>query len=332
MSTSVFHKLYLSKTKEVERKIDYEKIITDNDFYTTYLTAVISTIKWTKGLPDGMPISLLEEMLQTCGQVAAFIDGDEKVILPAFGSGTLTRYGLFDKYMMFDATGKTYERSISEIELCFNNCLKTPYTLKINEFAKKTSYIYRAIQSSLQKAMQPNIWAVNDESDIGMIEDLNNERTQMKPNVAIPSDKFAGNKISRQSSFDNREIDLLAMWDVYTRQRNLFYTTFGFNNIEIQKKERLTEAEGSGNDEIVRYSLLNDMINQRRDFCERAKRLGFDLEFDICRDSATVYSLNESNEEKIETMKLESLKGINTSPITDREGGDSIENQNERHD
>ena len=311
--SSVFHKLYLEKVKNQDLKIDYEKIKTDSQFYNTYLTAVISSINWVKGLPVGMPISMHEEMLQTCGQTALFKDEEEYLLLPAFGSGSLTRYGLFDRYTMFDATGKTYERNISDIELCFNNVFKIPYSAKIYDFALKTSYIYRAIQCSLKKAQQPNIWSIEDESDIPLVEAFNDEKYQLKANVALPKSKFSQANSAKVSPYDNREIDIISMWDIYVRQRNLFYTTFGFNNVEIQKRERLTEAEGSGNDEIVRFTLLSDMVNQRTDFVNRVKNhFGIEMDFEINRDVATVFSLTTSNVEKIKMAKLNSLKGVNT--------------------
>ena len=98
------------------------------------------------------------------------------------------------------------------------------------------------------------------------------------------------------------------------------YTTFGFDTIEIQKRERLTQAEGSANSEISRYSLFMDMFECRRDFADRVKeKFNFDLDVDINRNSNTVYNMQLDNEELIDNELIEISKGSNLNMDYDDE-------------
>jgi hypothetical protein len=187
-----------------------------------------------------------------------------------------------------------------------------PYYPTIKHFADKSSYALRSVHVSLQKAMMPTVISCENEQQIKILNDFNYEEKTLKPFIATHKEKFDADSMERQPIFDNRENDVLALWDCYVRYRNMFYATFGINNVEIQKRERLTEAEGSGNDEIVRYSLLDDMYEQRKDFVERVnKRFGTEISIELNRDSATVYELNLTGEEKIENMRMANLKGVN---------------------
>ena len=75
----------------------------------------------------------------------------------------------------------------------------------------------------------------------------------------------------------------------------------------------MTEAEGSGNDEITRYTLLDDMYERRKEFIAEVKeKFGVELEVELNRDSATVYNIELDNAQKIDDVQLNIMRGINT--------------------
>lgn len=307
----VFQNTYVPNYQKMVEELEKEKLIEDQNFFIIYMTTVINTFKWGN-LPDKMPKFNMETYLQTAGLVGYFVEGDRKMMLPAFPQGGLTEYGEFSKYVMLDALGKTYIRDKDEIELCYNSSLKIPYIAIVKGFANNASKVLRYTYAALRRASKPPIIGCENESQLKMLDSLRDSITDNKDFVAFCGEGVMDSSVKRLPLFDNRETDVLAMWDIYTRQRNLFYSTFGINNVEIQKRERLTEAEGSGNDEIVRYSLLDDMVDNRKDFIERVKNhFGDVLTLDVNRDASTVWALNQTNDELIKMYNIAMTKGAN---------------------
>lgn len=281
------------------------KAYTDFDFFDTCMTTVINTFKWS-GYPDKeLPPFMIEWFFQNSGRVAMYRNDDGRLAVhPAFPAGALTEQGTFTAYEIITPNGKTYVRKVEDIAIGYNNCFKMPYVYKVDQFAKKMSYALRAVDSSLTKASLPVAALFENPDQLKKFEKYADPETAMHPFVAMLKEKLVAKEVETVSLYEAGKVDVLALWDVYTRYRNLFYTTFGINNVEIQKRERLTEAEGAGNDEITRYSLLSDMYERRKEWCNRCKELfGSDISFELNRDISTVYNLETDNNEKIELMQ-----------------------------
>lgn len=328
----VFSNAYYESTAEAYSELEKAKRVEDLSFFEVYLTSVISTFSW-KNIPNkNAPISLMENMLQYAGRAAVFVDDDGDIkIYSAFPAGALREDGQFTKYQIISLDGKVRLRDFDDIVLIYNNCTNSPYLPLIYNFAKKSSYALRSVDSALQKAQKPAIIKVNNEQQVNLVNELCDGDQLLKPYIALNSQKFDNGNLERVPVFDNRDSDVLSLWDCYVRYRNLFYTTFGINNVEIQKRERLTMAEGAGNDEIVRYSLLNDMYMNRIDGCARANaKFGLNLDVEINRDISTVFSLVTTQEEKINAELMQMQRGINPAQTNEEEEkGD--ENDNEQN-
>lgn len=319
---SVFHNTYVENYQKEIQRIKDNRLTEDFKFFDIYYTTLLNTFKWKGQIPDELPNFLIEEYYQSAGRIGSFFDKDEFLILPIFPTGSLTKYGEFTSYDAVDATGKIYRLDARDVVVGFNNCSKIPYIQMVYNFAKKSSYALRAVDVSLRRVMRGPIISGLSDTQIKTIGSALGDDNSLKEVLALPSaNGLDDEKINRFSLFDNRETDILSLWDVYTRYRNLYYTTFGINNIEIQKRERLTQAEGSGNDEIVRYSLLDDMKNRREKWCEdNYKKFKVTLDFDVQRDAMSVFELNRDNADKIREMEIAITRGSNLNV-----GGDDNE-------
>ena len=309
---SVFHNLYSDSFQKYDEQIQQQDDTSKYVFFTNYLTSLLNTFRWGgKDFPK-LPRNLHEQFLQRSGCTGGFMDGDKFKIFPIFPTGKLLEDGLFSSYVAVAVDGKQYDLNLEDVEICFNNCNGLGYINQVAYFASKTSDSILAVDSALMKAITPSVIACNDEGQLNVISSMLDKIKNLKPFRALVRSKFDKDGLQRVSAFDNRENDILALWDVYARYRNLYYTTFGTNNVEITKRERLTEAEGKGNDEIVRYSLLDDMYHNRLDFCKRVKEhFGKEITCELRRDSASVYELNLSNEEKIKNEEIIISRGAN---------------------
>ena len=321
---STYHNTYLSNFKENQEEIQKRRTIEDFKFFDIYFTTLLSTFRWNGDIPTDLPPFMIEYFYQMCGRIVAFMDGNKFTILPAFPSGSLLKYGEFDKYTGYDMSGKTYELNKDDIVIGFNNSMKIPYYYMVKNFAEKSSYALRAVDTALRRASRGAVLTGFSPEQLKTIGSMLGDDKTLKEFNAIPAETGLDPEvIKRLPIYDNRETDVIALWDVYTRYRNLYYSTFGINNVEIQKKERLTEAEGSGNDEIVRYSLLNDMVFNRRKFKDDvAKKFNKNIDFDIERDSVTVYELLKSNDQKISDMEIMITRGSNIV-----KGGQNVESK-----
>lgn len=317
---SVYHNIYRKNFENKYTEIKQETNANSFTIFQNYLSTVVNSFKW-----GNVPIlrqGQVEEFLVYWARVAFFDDNGEYKIYPCFPSGTLLENGEYDMYTIIAKNGKQWIKHKDEIEICYNNFNIIPSIYFIEELAKKSAYSLQAVDVALERAIQPPILKAKDESQMKMISEMLDKEKNKMPFRSIFSND-ANQEPEILHIFDNRANDVLSLWDVYVRYRNLFYTTFGINNVEIQKRERLTEAEGSGNDEITRYTLLNDMYEQRENFINRVKEhFGYELTVEINRDSATVYQIIKSQEDKIADTEISISKGANIALA----GGEGNEN------
>lgn len=320
---SVFDNIYNEYITQVKKDVEQEYRANCQTIYNSYYTSVVSSFSW-KNYPETTLRFLPERHLYYYGLMAC-CEKDGKIwLLPATPSGTLLPNGEYSAYMVFTLDGKSWRVNREDITLCYNNCRMLPSYIFVSELAEKSGYALSTVDVSLEKAMLPAIVEARTPEQMKMIAEMYNKKANLKPFSETLSSAISKNEISVHKIFDNRETDILALWDVYVRYRNLFYTTFGINNVEIQKKERLTEAEGSGNDEIARFTLLNDMFECRKDFIEQTNsKFGTNLEIELNRNSSTVYELSIPNDEKIENTIIEISKGSNLPMGNENESEES---------
>lgn len=326
---SVYHNIYQEKVANKKAEVQNEILSTDFTVFLSYYTTVLNSFKYTI-LPENILPFMPEEQLIYWGLTCFFKDDDENYkIYPAYPCGDLLENGLYSAYNIISKNGKTWIRDVKDIELCFNNSSKIPSIWVINELTEKTVKSLNAIDVTLERVIMKPIISCKDEQQASMILDLYDKTKKYMPFATTFSDAFTDGDISITKFFDNKESDILALWDIYVRNRNRFYTTFGINNIEIQKKERLTEAEGAGNDEITRFTLLNDMYSCRKDWCERIKNhFGYEMNVELNRDITAVYELNTDNEEKKKIFEIESYKGTGFIDKPDEKNDEMEENKN----
>lgn len=300
---SVFHKLYTEKLDKYKEHSGVVYELEKFDFFLIYLTSLISSFSWIKTPVEKMPLFMPENFIQQSGRIGLFKNGNEFKLLPIFPDGNVTEYGEYTDYIAVDCTAKTYQLKADDVCICYNNSFKIPYYSMVKRFADKSAFALRSVDVGLAKAIAPTVLGCSSPEQMEIIGDITSSLTNPTPYKGMLKSKFDNKEIERMSAFDNRENDILALWDVYVRYRNLYYGIIGINNVEITKKERLTEAESAGNDEIVRYSLFDDMWRCRKDFKKRAKeKFNVDVEIEINRDAETVFGLEVDNDEKIETV------------------------------
>lgn len=317
---SVFKHAYEQHITSKYDEIFREKVDTKALLMQNYYCSTVNTFTWNKLLPH-IPQFLIEECLFFWGTVAGFRDendGNKFKIFPCFMGGEYLENGLYSHYNIVAKNGKTWIKKIEDIELCFNNSPRVPSFPIVSEYCDRTVYALSAVNAALERAMLPDIIECSSQEQIDNISQLLRKDSNLVPFKITLNSGFSNGEIKRHNTFDNREDDVLALFDVYNRMNNMFNIYNGFATVEINKQERLTEKESSANEEVTRYQSLQDKYNCRKDFCDRVKaHFGEDIGFEVNRDFRTVWAITASNDDKKNLFELGNISTTKTDEIAE---------------
>lgn len=323
---SVFHNIYLDKYEEQAKQEQYDHLGISIRQLLLYMSTVQSSFKW--GNVPNQPFFMPERYLMYCARLGVFKDGDSLAMYPIYPAGPLMPDGEFDSYTAIYPDGKSVRLSRSDLVIIFADSLKLPLYPIIKDFAKDASFALCSVNTALKRSMLPPLYTAQTEEQLKQILEIQDPEKLLKTILALPPQEGYGQKeFQRLASFDNRETDVLALWDVFSRYDRMFYRTFGVSTVGIQKNERLTEAESTGEEEMTRYTLFQDMYDCRIEGIRQVKeKFGYELTLEIMRDQKTVYELSQSNEDKIRMREIEATKGSNIAGNI--EGGEENEEDN----
>lgn len=303
---SVFDKVYERTLTEMKLESKVSILRTEQFIRQLFFTTIINGFEWSN-TPEFIRSNqdYIEEGTFYSGTMGYFIDDDgSEKIAPAFATGLLLENGLYDTYQMIFPNGRTVIKKLEDIELLFNNYNHTPTIIYVLEMVDKCTTSLNAVELSLIRATFSKLITCKDEQTKKKMLDLIKSSLSQEIPFAITMGDWLNNEIKIDSLYDDKEVNITAIWDIFIRFRNLFFTTFGINTVEISKTERLTMAEGASNDEIVQFTLFNDMYKHRLDFCKRVKEhFGRELTVDVNRGIDTSVFMNLSQEEKLDMKK-----------------------------
>ena len=312
---SVFKNIYTDGLEKYNVVKEFDNLHREFQLVDIYLTALCSSFKW-QNCPKGNIPFTNEPRLQLSGRLAVFKDDSGNVqIHPCYPSGYLLPNGEYERYTIIARNGDQWIRKYDEIAIIFNNSFKLPYYSLVTQLADKSTKALIAVDAALERAATPPVLECDtDEALKTAIEVLGADKNRAFF-VKKKQGGYGESSMTRVSSFDNRETDILSLWDVFSRYDRFFYRTFGISTVGIQKNERLTKAESTGEEEMTRYSLFEDMWERRKEGIEQANEMfGTEISIEINRDSKTVYEMNLDNDEKIEMERIEATKGANITP------------------
>ena len=304
---SVFSKVYENMAKDIEKHEEDMSRATEHFLTCVFYSTVISSFSYKGDLPEfirQLP-SYIEECFFISSKVAYFEHEGEYYITPCYPNGTLLENGMYSQYTCIFRNGRVIIKPIEEIEICDNNSLGIPSRLLVDEILTKCITSLRAVDMSLERAAAPALTFADAQAASLITNAIDDSIRQKKPYALITASSFKQDAIHKYDLFDNRAQDVISLWDVFVRYKNLFFSSWGINNVEISKSERLTRAEGESNTEIIRYAMFYDLYEHRTDWFDRIeKHFGNKIECVINRNVDTVSELNMTTDEKIEMKKM----------------------------
>lgn len=305
---SVFSKVYENIAQELEQNGSNRNKQTEDFMSCLFYSTVISSFTHEGDIPEfikNLP-SYIEECFFMSSIVAYFEEGGKHYITPCYPSGILLDNGLYSQYICIFRNGKTVIKNLEDIEICFNNSLGLPSRVIVDDILNKCVNALKTVDISLERASTPALTFATDDNISNLITTAVEKATKKKnPMALVSASSFKGDTLHKYNLFDNREQDVLALWDIFVRYKNLFFSTWGINNVEISKSERLTRAEGESNTEIIRYTLFFDLYRHRVDWYDRIeKHFGKKITCAINRNYETVTAMTMSNDEKREMNEM----------------------------
>lgn len=264
------------RLRENLREYDY--------YFNKYRQLLMSMFVW-EGLPDGISARFIEEKLFDLGQVIFFKSSESGfyVVTCATPLG-LNNYGEPTAYRAYSIDG-----SINEIVYAddcipiWNDIFRCGNADKVHFFAKRLSNIEKTIDVNLEQLKQPYIVACPEGQKVSVAQFFE-KKTNGEPYIFVSDDFNTMNSITvLQTGIQNYTKDLQ---DLKHLKESEALTTFGINNVNIAKRERLVSGEAEQNDEqiaINKNSMYQARLNAVKQINEK-----FGLEISVSIDNDIV--------------------------------------------
>lgn len=264
---SVFKHIYEDSLKNFNRTVHNERTQTNFTLYQLFKNIVLNSFTWE--LPDHIYFNRPELFMYYKGLMGAFIDDGKFKIYPAVPVGSLREDGFYTKYQMNAFNGKVFIKDFDDIELLHNDDFDTPNAIIIDEFMENCCQTLTTIKTFMKRARNMPILNAPNEQTVNTILDEYKKQEEGYPFALTVNNTLMGDEVKRTTLFDNREVDILSFWDIYDKFKHEFYTFYGINNTEVEKRERLTNEEVNSNNEIIQCGYYDTLYNYRKDFVDR---------------------------------------------------------------
>lgn len=334
---SVFKNIY---QKNYEKMDDYVKLDDFQNFFSMrqiFENALINSFVW-ENLPEHIYFTRPEQHLYYRGVMAMFRDDEDILqIYPAFPSGALRGDGFWTEYTMYDFAGKIWRRKFEDIEICENIPNQIPTLPFVNYYCDRMKKVLNVIDVQLIKSQGGDIFEVEDEQQANQVAEIWNNMVKNRPLNTIINDTLSKRQINKIALYDSRESQILDMWEIYDKYKHEFLTYMGLNNVETEKKERLTTNEVDGNNDIIKHGFYETQYLCRLDFCRRCKE-HFDIDIMVFKNrNEEVVDEQQDFIDELVSGDNEELIELNdeineTSEVEEVVENDTIEEQEETTD
>ena len=268
---SVFKNIYQESYDKMDAMSGYNNWQNFFSMRQIFENALINSFYW-KNLPEGIYFTRPEQHMYYRGLMAMFKDDEGNLqIYPAFPNGGLRDDGFWTDYTMYSFNGKIWQRKFEDIELCENIPNQLPTLPFVNYYCERMKNVLNVIDVQLIKSQGGDIFEVEDEQQAKQVADIWENMVKNRPLNTIINDSLSNRQINKIALYDSRESQILDMWAIYDKYKHEFLTYMGLNNVETEKKERLTTNEVDGNNDIIKHGFYETQYLCRLDFCRRCK-------------------------------------------------------------
>lgn len=284
---------------------DFKKVNEDNrdlrEFYLNKYFAIYQQAYRFKGLSEGQDF-FLKQLLYYEGSAMLFtleesrtpaenslinISGSEEqnsevLLITPYAT---TYYNMFNEVTkcypvkrngstfvpLFD-DGESFNNNVNCVIMYSHTSHKPIYTL-IDFYIDKIVEVEKAIRMNVEVNKLPRL-IVCSPTDRSRVQDLFERIRNGSPEIFVSVEDVE----ALRNVLDNDNNYIIDKLFMYKQQiENELLTFLGIDNVQVEKRERLINAEVESNNDSIRYH-LNCFLNPMREACERVKEvLGYEL-------------------------------------------------------
>lgn len=256
------------------RRRRYDNYVTDTAIYSSLLPYVTGGFKW-EGLPEGLTSPQLERFItgtiegtaQPCSMAVGFshkIAGP--VILPAYPNSGMTRYYMPAGYVAV-AYGETIQLSEMDTIVFLDNSARHSVRQMLDDTANELKNIWHSMHMNARQQKNPWVFAGNEDEVQSLLGAL--DLVEENEGVIFTTRRTLDGIETAKRFFPlNPQFIGADLMTHYQQVTNRFLTSLGYDNVPIQKKERLITDEAHGNDCTVLFNRA-DRLRMREEACEQ---------------------------------------------------------------
>jgi len=233
-----------------------------HNFLKTY---VLGGFKW-EGLPYGLTSQQIEQYICCNGLAVGFNHPRAgAVVLPAVWGAPLNLYYLPNDYEVW-GSGWSGRVSVDKSVAFYDNSSRRSLANLIERTDQSLRSIIDAQRLNISHQKNPWIFAGNEDEKQSLLASLQ----AVDENVpAFIVSKSALTSIETAKKFFPTNVPFLAQdfQQAFRQELNTFLTVLGYDNVTIEKKERLITDEAHSNDSSILFHRM-DRLRMREEACE----------------------------------------------------------------
>lgn len=257
-----------------------------------------------ENLPDSMDQRFLEQSLFEDGQASVLYDTDKKLVINTrcADNGEINIYNLPTRINCFSVNFRTdrivyngiIEESLNketQAVLMLNDEERLPSWVYVFEYAERLADAQKTIDINVRAQRTP-ILILGSKKQKLSLENMYAQYDGYKPVIMGDEDYLSQDSIKAVNTGAPYVADKIQ--NLKKEIWNEFLGTFGINNINVEKKERLISAESDSNNEVTNYALKSYFDARKKAVKQINELFGTNIEVKINADLFNIVKQEES--------------------------------------
>ena len=257
-----------------------------------------------ENLPDSMDQRFLEQSLFEDGQASVLYDTDKKLVINTrcADNGEINIYNLPTRINCFSVNFRTdrivyngiIEESLNketQAVLMLNDEERLPSWVYVFEYAERLADAQKTIDINVRAQRTP-ILILGSKKQKNSLENMYAQYDGYKPVIMGDEDYLSQDSIKAVNTGAPYVADKIQ--NLKKEIWNEFLGTFGINNINVEKKERLISAESDSNNEVTNYALKSYFDARKKAVKQINELFGTNIEVKINADLFNIVKQEES--------------------------------------
>ena len=325
--TELFPTLNIRKCDDLNK----EQIYKEN--YTALMNRCLNMFTWSN-LPNEIDPKYLELYLLSNATVAFFHLNNRYYITFGNYGGEPNEYYLPRYYVVANPYIPLVENMLecgSNVVVGHNNSLMTPLTPTIEKYATLLTENTITMKMACVNSRMQTVISASDNQTIESANLYIKNLNEGKYSVIAENEFLQGVRVQPTTSNNRLLIDVI---ELQQYNKASFYQEIGLNANHNMKRESLNSSETDVNEPSLK-PLVYDMLENRRNFCERVNALyGLNISVDFSSAWNSIDEPEEETEETEETIGttdiVQSLNHVVTEESTTKEEDGKEESENEK--